>query len=189
MAAEHTRHNGRSHSSSPDGWMPAGYAAPLRLTVKQERYCRRAIGTARFIYNLCAATHRFCRTNRMAWAAWQDLYKAFNAAKREDYPFATEVASRVQEGAFMDFGAALRNWRDPSHQAGPPRFRKKRRTGADSFRAASGVATLRDGKALAAAAGCRETDPDDRRTAPPETHPGNADCVMTNRPDLNVNTP
>ena len=123
--------------------MPAGYAVPLRLTVKQEQYCRRAIGTARFIYNLCAATHSFCRTNRMDWAAWQDLYKAFNAAKGEDYPFATEVASRVQEGAFRDSGAALRNRRDPSHQAGPPRFRKKRRTGADSFRAASGVATLR----------------------------------------------
>ena len=47
----------------------------------------------------------------------------------------------------MDFGAALRNWRDPSHPAGPPRSRKRRRTGAGSFRAASGVAQLRyDGK-------------------------------------------
>ena len=47
----------------------------------------------------------------------------------------------------MDFGAALRNWRDPGHQAGPPRFRKKRSTGAGSFRAASGVAQLRyDGR-------------------------------------------
>ena len=98
--------------------MPAGYSVPLRLTVRQERYCRRAIGITRFIYNLCVATHRFCRTNRLPWPSWQDLYKAFNAAKREDYPFVTEVASRVQEGAFMDFGAALRNWRDPNHLAG-----------------------------------------------------------------------
>ena len=47
----------------------------------------------------------------------------------------------------MDFGSALRNWRDSNHPAGPPRFRKRRRTGAGSFRAASGVAQLRyDGK-------------------------------------------
>ena len=127
--------------------MPAGYAVPIRLTVRQERYCRRAIGITRFIYNLCVATHRFCRTNRLPWPSWQDLYKVFNACKRDDYSFVTEVASRVQEGAFMDFGAAIRNWRDPNHPAGPPRFRKRRRTGAGSFRAASGVAQLRyDGK-------------------------------------------
>ena len=47
--------------------MPAGYAVPVRLTVRQEQYCRRAIGITRFIYNLCVATHRFCRTNRMPW--------------------------------------------------------------------------------------------------------------------------
>lgn len=89
--------------------MPAGYAVPVRLTMKQQRYCRRAIGITRFIYNLCVASHRFCRTNRMPWTSWLDLYKAFNAAKREDYPFATEVATRVRESTFMDFGAALRN--------------------------------------------------------------------------------
>ena len=133
-------HNHRTRSSCPKGCMPAGYAVPLRLTVKQERYCRRAIGITRFIYNLCVVAHRFCRKNRMAWPSWQDLYKAFNAAKREDYPFSCEVASRVQDGAFMDFGAALRNWRDPGHPTGLPRFRKKRTTGTGSFRAASGVA-------------------------------------------------
>ena len=127
--------------------MPAGYSVPLRLTVRQERYCRRAIGITRFIYNLCVATHRFCRTNRLPWPSWQDIYKAFNACKHEDYPFVTEVASRVQEGAFMDFGAAVKNWRDANHPAVPPRFRKRRRTGAGSFRAASGVVQLRyDGK-------------------------------------------
>ena len=55
--------------------MPAGYAVPVRLTVRQERYCRRAIGITRFIFNLCVATHRFCRTNRLLWPSWQDLYK------------------------------------------------------------------------------------------------------------------
>ena len=127
--------------------MPAGYAVPVRLTVGQEQYCRRAVGITRFIYNPCVATHRFGRTNRMPCPSWQDMYKVFNAARREDYPFVTEVAIRVQEGAFMDFGTAVRNWRDPNHPAGPPRFRKRRRTGSGSFRAASGVVQLRyDGK-------------------------------------------
>ena len=47
----------------------------------------------------------------------------------------------------MDFGTAVGNWRDPSHRAGAPRFRKKSRTGSGSFRAASGVVQIRpDGK-------------------------------------------
>ena len=69
------------------------------------------------MYNLCVATHRFCRTNRMPWPSWQDIYKAFNACKNEDYPFVTEVASRVAEGAFMDFGTAVKNWRDSRSQS------------------------------------------------------------------------
>ena len=100
--------NGHRKSSCPDGWMPAGYSVPIRLTARQEIYCRRAIGINRFVYNLCVATHRFCRTNRLTWPSWQDIYKTFNACKHEDYPFATEVASRVAEGAFMDFGTAVR---------------------------------------------------------------------------------
>ena len=55
MAAQHTKHNCKSRSSCPEGWMPAGYSVPLRLTVRQEHYCRRAIGITRFIYNLCMA--------------------------------------------------------------------------------------------------------------------------------------
>ena len=47
----------------------------------------------------------------------------------------------------MDFGTAVKNWRDPNHRAGAPRFRKRNRTGAGSFRAASGVVQIRpDGK-------------------------------------------
>ena len=139
--------NSKSKSSRPDGWLPAGYSVPIALTARQDRYCRRAVGINRFVYNLCVATHRFCRSNNMPWPSWQDLYKAFNACKKQDYPFVTEVASRVAEGAFMDFGNALRNWLDPNLKARRPVFRKKRATGAGSFRAASGVAQIKyDGK-------------------------------------------
>ena len=130
-------------SSCPKGWHPAGHATPMSMTVKQQIYCRRAVGISRFIHNLCVATHRFHRNNRMKWPSWQDLSKAFNECKREDYPFVTEVSKHVVEGAFRDFGKSIKNWRDPKHSAGPPRFHKKRLTGSGSFRAAAGVAKIK----------------------------------------------
>ena len=143
MPTQKPKRNKRNRSSCPDGWHAAGYSVPIHLTVNQQRYCRRAIGINRFVYNLCVATHQFCRTNRMPWPSWQDLYKAFNACKHEDYPFATTVASRVAEGAFMDFGTAIKNWRDTDHKAGAPRFHKKRLTGTGSFRAAAGISQIK----------------------------------------------
>ena len=130
-------------SSCPEGWHPAGYAVPFHPTAKQQDYCRRAIGNSRFVYNLCVATHRFHRTNRLKWPSWQDLSKAFNACKREDSPFATEVSKHVAEGALRNFGTAVANWRDPKHSARPPCFHKKRLTGTGSFRAAAGITTIK----------------------------------------------
>ena len=49
--------------------------------------------------------------------------------------------------------------------------------------------TLRDGKALAVDSVCGETGRNDWRTAQPGQVSGNADCVMTVREILNVNTP
>ena len=43
----------------------------------------------------------------------------------------------------MDFGAAIKNWRDPKHRGRRPVFRKKRRTSTGSVRAASGMKQLR----------------------------------------------
>ena len=93
---------------------------PVRLTVRQEQYCNRAIGINRFCYNLPVATHRFHRTNRLRWPSWQDIYQAFNACKQEDYPFVTEVSYRVAEGAFMDFGKAIDPRTEPLRQRTGP---------------------------------------------------------------------
>ena len=62
--ATQTHKQTKQPSSCPEGWLPAGHVVPLRLTVKQQHYCHRAVGIARFTYNLCVATHRFCRVNR-----------------------------------------------------------------------------------------------------------------------------
>ena len=120
---------------------------PIRLTKRQEAYCRQSVGIARFTYNLCVATHRFCRINKLPWPSWQDLNSAFNAIKYNEFPFVTEVSKHVAEGAVRDFGTALKNWRDPNHNGRRPTFKKKRLTGTGSFRTASGVANIRyDGK-------------------------------------------
>ena len=121
---------------------PQEHVVPLHLTRKQDAYCRRAVGISRFVYNLCVATHQFCPFNNIKWPSWQDLQKAINQAKADDFPFNTEVSKFVTEGATKNFGNALKNWRDPDHKARKPRFHKKRLTGSGSFLAASGVATI-----------------------------------------------
>ena len=156
-------------SSCPPGYGPAGHVVPIRLTARQQAYARRAVGAKRFVYNLCIATHRFCRTNRLKWPSWQDLNKAINQAKqehaslmrllsnipqaqltteqqtelarakREDFGFLTHVSHRVVDGAVRDFGTAVANWRDPQLPARQPTFKKKRLTGTGSFRAAGAV--------------------------------------------------
>ena len=97
----------RHKNSCPDGWLNAGAKVPIRLTVRQEEYCRQGINIHRFCYNLAVRTHRFCRRNRLLWPSWMDISKAFNACKREDYPFVTEVAAVVATGAFRGFGRAV----------------------------------------------------------------------------------
>ena len=138
-----TRKRTLQPSSCPEGYVPAGHVMPMQLTTKQEIYCRRAVGVARFVYNLCVATHQFCRNNRMPWPSWQDLNREFNAIKHEQFPFVADVSKHIAEGAVRDFGTAIKNWRDNSHKGHRPTFKKKRLTGTGSFRAASGVSNIR----------------------------------------------
>ena len=120
---------------------------PIRLTVRQEEYCRQAVDIHRFCYNLAVRTHRFCRRNRLSWPSWQDISKAFNACKREDYPFVTQVAAVVATGAFRDFGQAMDKWRNPGLRARVPKLKRSSFTGTGSFLAAGSMKEVRcDGK-------------------------------------------
>ena len=141
--------NGRqpAQSTRPPGYHDAGHVVPIRLTSRQLTYCRRAVGIRRFVYNLCVATHAFCRINRLPWPSWQDLNQAVNQAKHHDFPFLKEVSYRVIDGAVRDFGHAISNWRNPDVRARRPVFHKKRLTGTGSFRAAGAEREIRyDGK-------------------------------------------
>ena len=137
----------RRKNSCPDGWLNAGAKVPIHLTVRQENYCRDAIDIHRFCYNLAVRTHRFCRRNRLLWPSWQDISKAFNASKREDYPFVTQVAAVVATGAFRDFGQAVDNWRNPELRARVPKTKRPAFAGTGSFLAAGSMKEVRyDGK-------------------------------------------
>ena len=111
----------RRKNSCPDGWLNAGAKVPVRLTVRQEEYCRQAVDIHRFCYNLAVRTHRFCRSNRLPWPSWPwTSARPSNAYKREDCPFVTQVAAVVATGAFRDFGQAVDNWRNPGLQGPCP---------------------------------------------------------------------
>ena len=141
--------NGRkpAKSSQLPGYHDAGHVVPIHPTVRQQAYCRRAIGISRFTYNLCVATHQFCRTNRLPWPSWQDLNKAVNEAKQRDFPFLAEVSHRVVDGAVRDFGQAIDNWLNPEIRSRRPTFKKRRLAGTGSFRAAGAVREIKyDGK-------------------------------------------
>ena len=101
-----TKPRSRHGNSCPEGWLHAGAKVPIRLTVRQEQYCREAIDIHRFCYNLAVRTHRFCRRNRLPWPSWQDISKAFNAGKREDYLFVTQV-SAIDDGHGTDKEAMM----------------------------------------------------------------------------------
>ena len=146
MAKRNNTHKGQT-ASCPEGWHPDGHTLPINLTIKQQHYGRRATVISRFVYNLCVATRRFCRKNRLKWPSWQDLTQAINAAKKDDFPFVAEVHYQVAEGAVKHFGKAVANWRGPDHRATAPVLHKKRLIGSGSFLAASGIKNIRhDGK-------------------------------------------
>ena len=137
----------RHKNSCPDGWLHAGAKVPINLTVRQQEYFRQAINIHRFCYNLAVRTHRFCRRNRLLWPSWMDISKAFNASKREDYPFVTQVAAVVATGAFRDFGQAVDNWRNPELRARVPKTKRPAFAGTGSFLAAGSMKEVRyDGK-------------------------------------------
>ncbi len=103
----------------------------LNPTVEQAQFFRRCAGVSRFVFN-------------HGLAEWQRLYgeginpsarglkKEFNAIKREEFPFVTEVPKDVSEGAFSNLGRAFKNFFDglkgKRPRMGFPRFKSKRRS-------------------------------------------------------------
>ena len=134
----------RQPSSRPEGWLPAAQVVQLELTCRQERYARRCVGIARFVYNRMVANDQSGR-NAGLWLTPNELEKEFNTAKQVNpsLAFVTEVSKFVAQGASRNYRNAHSRWRNKSLKARRPVFHRKNRTGTGSFLAASGIATVR----------------------------------------------
>ena len=134
----------RQPSSRPEGWLPAAVVVQLKLTCRQERYARRCVGIARFVYNRMVTNYQAGR-DADVWLSPHELEKEFNAAKHVDpsLVFVTKVSKFVAQGACRNYRNAHARWRDRTFSARRPVFRRKNRTGAGSFLAASGVNCVR----------------------------------------------
>ena len=79
------------------------------------------------------------------WLTPHELEKEFNAVKHANpsLAFVTEVSKFVAQGACRNYRNARYRWLSKELKARRPVFHKKRRTGAGSFLAASGVKLIR----------------------------------------------
>ena len=131
-------------SSCPEGWLPAAIVVQLELTCRQQRYANRSVGIARFTYNHMVANDQAARDADL-WLTPHELEKEFNAAKQTNptLAFVTTVSKFVAQGACRNYRNARSRWLNKTLKARKPVFHKKRRTGAGSFLAASGVNLIR----------------------------------------------
>ena len=131
-------------SSRPEGWLTAAIVVQLELTCRQEKYAKRSVGIARFVYNRMVANDQGGRDADL-WLTPHELEKEFNAAKQvnQSLGFVTGVSKFVTQGACRNYRNANSRWRNKSLKANKPRFHKRNRTGTGSFLAASGTATVR----------------------------------------------
>ena len=131
-------------STCPEGWLPAAVVVQLELTCRQERYAKRCVGIARFVYNRMVSNDQAGRDVGL-WLTPHELEKEFNAAKHVNpaLSFVTEVSKFVTQGACRNYRNARSRWLSKDVKARRPVFHKKNRNGAGSFLAASGVAFIK----------------------------------------------
>ena len=68
-------------SSRPEGWLPTAMVVQLELTCRQQRYAKRSVGIARFVYNRLVANDQAGRGVNL-WLSPHELEKEFNTAKQ-----------------------------------------------------------------------------------------------------------
>ena len=131
-------------STCPEGWLPAAIIVQLDLTCRQQRYAQRCLGITRFVYNRMVANDQAARDIGL-WLTPHELEKEFNAAKHinPSLTFVTQVSKFVAQGACRNYRSARSRWLSKDLKAKRPVFHKKNRTGAGSFLAASGIATIK----------------------------------------------
>jgi len=107
------------------------YKTELAPNNKQATFFRRCVGVSRFVYNWGLATWKQQYEDGGKPSAY-GLCKEFNAIKREQCSFVTEVPYAVTESAFQNLKAAFQNFfrrvKSGERKAGYPRFKSRRNT-------------------------------------------------------------
>ncbi len=105
----------------------------LNPTPEQDRYFRKAAGTARFVYNWGLAEWQRHKVEQPGQAyGVMAIKKDFNALKAEQFPWVYDVAKDVAEGALANLAAALKNYFDSKNgkrrgrKMGFPKFKSKK---------------------------------------------------------------
>jgi putative transposase len=118
--------------------MQRAHKIRLNPTPEQQAYFRKAVGTARFVYNWGLSQVKCALDEGRTPATALDLKARFNALKREQFPWVYQVTKCVVEGAFRNLGAALANFRASKRgvrkgkRMGFPNYKRKK-GGAGSF--------------------------------------------------------
>ena len=102
----------------------------LHPTPEQAKYFAQAAGTARFVFNWAVAEWR-----RQYEAGGKPNARAlrtqFNAIRKEQFPWTYDTSKSVVEGAFMDVGAAFKNFFTGikgKRKVGYPKFKSRKRS-------------------------------------------------------------
>jgi putative transposase len=105
-------------------WVNQAFRFELSPNAAQRRALAQHIGAARFAYNwgLEMALRALEEGRRLPSAP--ELHKAWNAWKRENAPWWTEVSKCAPQEAFRDLEKALKNWK--AKRARFPRFKRKK---------------------------------------------------------------
>ena len=148
------RREGPKRRVFPGDWAPGAYRFTLDLNPGQEARLTRAVGAARVAFNTVLAEVKANLDTRAAekaqWGApvtdplqWSKLWDVWVGVRDDAAPWWGEVSSWAFDTGTKQLAAALKNWSDSrrgtraGRPVGFPRFRSRRRPGAQSIRVTS----------------------------------------------------
>jgi putative transposase len=105
-------------------WVNQAFRFELSPNATQRRALAQHIGAARFAYNWGLEMALKARAEGRRLPSAPELHKAWNAWKRENAPWWTEVSKCAPQEAFRDLEKALKNWK--AKRARFPRFKRKK---------------------------------------------------------------
>jgi putative transposase len=105
-------------------WVNQAFRFELSPNAAQRRALAQHIGAARFAYNWGLEMALKALEEGRKLPSAPELHKAWNAWKRENAPWWTEVSKCAPQEAFRDLEKALKNWK--AKRARFPRFKRKK---------------------------------------------------------------